>query len=681
MKRICAAAVFSLSFASAMHGQGWPTYGGDAGGQRYSEAKQITSANVSKLAPAWTYHTGALRSSNMSVSKSDFEATPILFEGLLYLSTPFDRVIALDPETGTEKWVHEPRLADDLYATNYTSRGVAAWDGHEDGVCGKRIFEATLDARLIAIDATSGKLCAGFGNGGEVDLKSGLPTNGDHPYRFFGNTSPPTVLGDVVVVGSAVADNVWVEAEPGIVRGFDARTGRLLWSWNPIPWASERHPRTSAANAWSVIAADAVHGLVYVPTGAPSPDFYGGLRPGDNKDANSLVALDAKTGKKIWSFQLVHHDVWDYDVAAEPLLFQFQGKVPAVAVAAKTGILFVLNRLTGKPLYPVEERPVPQSGVQGEKLSATQPFSALPSLNPLSFDREHLIGHDAASSAVCEAKLEKLRYDGVFTPPSLQGTLQFPGGLGGVNWGSMSFDPETGVLYADTNGSAYEIRLVRQLTVFDWIARQIWFWGALAGIAFFVMCWRRRSFYPGTPAVVMVVALIFTGFYLDNPDSFNFKRDHNLVNSPDAVGELSADKGAPYRIYRRVLQDNEGRPCTPTPWGSTVALNLNSGKMMWQRPLGTMMPGLHTGTVNLGAPIVTAGGLLFVAASQEPLLRALDKNSGEEMWAGALPVPAQSTPMTYLWKGRQYVVVSAGGHGGLGTPLGDAVVAFALPNQ
>ncbi|AEU38451.1 pyrroloquinoline quinone-dependent dehydrogenase [Granulicella mallensis] len=636
---------FTLHAQTPATGEGWPTYGGDPGGQRYSSAAQITRKNVAKLHPVWTYHTHALETSNLSGSKSNFEATPILFNETLYLTTAFDRIIALDPATGAERWTYDPHIPDDLVTGNYTSRGVAAWQSpvSNDSSCAGRIFVATLDARLIAVDAATGKPCADFGDNGVVNLKTNIPTLTN--YRSFGNTSPPTVIGDVVVVGSAVPDNQAVEVEPGVVRGYDVRTGRLLWGWDPLPWATQQHPRTGAGNAWAVIAADPAHNLVFVPTGAPSPDFYGGLRPGDNKDANSIVALDARTGKKVWAFQLVHHDIWDYDVAAEPLLFDFQGHIPALAVSAKIGSVFVLNRLTGEPLYPVEERPVPASDIPDERISPTQPFSSLPPMNPLTIDPKKLKGHNAQSKAVCSAKLRSLRYDGIFTPPSIGGTLQYPGSLGGINWASMSFDPETGILYANTNGSAYEIRLIDRL-----------------------------HYPPDSHANPAQSAEA-------NPKgstNYSYQRSHNMVNSPDAVGEISANAGAPYLIYRRVLQDNDGRPCTPTPWGATSALNLNTGKFLWRKPLGTLDPGRHTGTVNFGAPIVTAGGLLFTAGTSEPLLRAIDKATGKEVWTGKLPVPAQSTPMTYMFHGRQYVVISAGGHGGLGTPLGDSVVAFAL---
>jgi len=661
-------------------GDGWPTYGGDAGGQRYSNAAQITRENVSELHPVWTYHTHALESSNRSVSKSDFEATPILFHETVYLTTPFDRIIALDPETGAERWIYDPKLSDKVAATNYTSRGVAAWEGNASGsACSSRIFVATLDARLIAVDSATGKPCVDFGKDGQVDLKFNVATRMFYRYRFFGNTSPPTVIGDVVVVGSTVADNQAVDVEPGVVRGYDVRSGRLLWTWDPLPWAAMQHPRTGAGNAWAVIAADPVNNLVFLPTGAPSPDFYGGLRPGDNKDANSVVALDARTGKKVWAFQLIHHDVWDYDLASEPLLFEFQGHIPAVVVAAKPGMLFVLNRLTGEPLYPVEERSVPATDVPGEHLSATQPFSSLPPLNPITLDSSRLAVEGVP--AECVAKLSKLRYDGIFTPPSLQGSLQYPGSLGGVNWGSMSFDPQAGVLYANTNRSAYEVRLVPQLSTLRQLVQVKELWLAVAILVVIlglIGSVRRRGFLPAAIGIASAGVLLLIGSLFANPERFSFQRNHNMVNSPDAVGELSPNTGAPYRVFRRVLQDNEGRPCTPQPWGATVAMDLNAGKLLWEKPLGTLIAGEHTGTVGFGAPIVTAGGLLFTAASSEPLLRAIDKTTGEEVWAGKLPVPAQSTPMTYTLHGRQFVVVDAGGHGGLGTPLGDSVVAFAL---
>jgi quinoprotein glucose dehydrogenase len=682
---LAASALFAgMLSAQTAHptGDGWPTYGGDPGGQRYSSSNQITRANVSGLRQVWEYHTHALESGSLAVSRFDFEATPILFSGTLYLDTPYDRVIALDPETGAERWTYDPKLPKDTEATNYTSRGVTAWQSGAPvagAACNSRIYVTTLNAKLIALDAVNGKPCTDFGKSGSVDLHEGISTDPRQKYRFYGDTSPATVVGDVVVVGSAVADNQTVQAESGAVRGFDARTGKQLWSWEPLLWAQGRHPRTGAGNAWSVIAADPEHNLVYIPTGAPSPDFYGGFRPGDNRDANSLVALDARTGKKVWAFQTVHHDVWDYDIAAEPLLFDYQGKIPAVAVAPKTGVVFIFNRLTGEPLSPITERPVPPSDVPGEVLSPTQPFSALPALGPTTMDLHDLPGHSPEDTKTCSTKLASLRYDGIFTPPSLRGSLQYPGSIGGVNWGGMSLDPTTGILYSNVNGSAYEIKLVPQLTRTRALLQNRRAWILLALFILIIAMFLRRRLNPGLPAFVLVVLCGAATVFFLPPARFHFKRDHNMVNSPDSVGEISPDDGAPYRIFRRVLQDKLQRPCTPQPWGMTAALNLNTGKMEWRKPLGTMIEGQHTGTVSLGAPVVTAGGLLFTAATSQPLLRAIDKTTGEEVWTGPLPVPAQSTPMTYTLHGRQYIVVSAGGHGGLGTKLGDSVVAFALP--
>ncbi|GAC1355407.1 MAG: hypothetical protein NVSMB3_00540 [Acidobacteriaceae bacterium] len=677
--------LLSLPMRAEDAGSGWPTYGGDAGGQRYSNASQINRQNISKLRPVWTYHTHVLASRNANVTRTDFEATPILYREALYLTTPLDRVIALDATTGSELWTFEPELPADLLAANYTSRGVAIWEStaEKGGACSSRVFLATLDARLIALDAATGRRCGGFGENGQVDLKTGVPTRASAPYRFFGNTSPPTVVGSVVVVGSAVGDNQAIDVEPGYVRGFDALSGRLLWTWDAMPWAREQKVRTGGGNAWGVISADLENGLIFVPTGSPSPDFYGGQRPGNNADANSVVAIEARTGRKVWSFQLVHHDLWDYDVATEPLLFTFRGRTAAVAVGSKMGVLFVLNRLTGAPLYPVEERPVPRSDVAGEQSSPTQPFTALPPLTRQSFDPLELAGQSPADTATCSQKLAHLRYEGPYTPPSLQGTLQFPGSLGGVNWASMSLDPRTGILYANTNGSAYEIRLVPQIPEtrargagLHWHRRWLAAGVTVAFAGLLVLLVRR----PTQRMLLIVAAFLLVGFWRahsEEPKGEGPKA--KFLNSPDASGETSPQAGTPFRIFRKVLQDDQGRPCTLPPWGKTIAVNLNTGRLEWERPLGTMIAHAQTGTVNFGAPILTSTGLLFTAGYQQPEIEALDAKTGEELWKGALPVPAQSTPMTYEIKGRQFVVVDAGGHGGLGTPLGDSVIAFALP--
>jgi quinoprotein glucose dehydrogenase len=676
-----------LALVSGVHAQtGWPAYGGDAGGRRYSDAAQISRANVQQLHPVWQYHTHANDTKRKNASHGAFEATPILFGDALYLTTPFDEIIALDAMTGAERWHFDPQLAGDLEASNYTSRGVAAWKGPVAPVCASRIFMGTLDARLIAVDAVTGERCKGFGDDGQVDLRAGLPTQDKYPYQLYGVTSPPTVVGNVVVIGSAVGDNQQVDVEPGCVRGYDAVTGRLLWTWDPMPWAAQQKIRTGAANTWSVISADPERGLVYLPTSSPSPDFYGALRPGDDRDANSLVALDAATGRKVWAFQLVHHDLWDYDIAAQPLLFDYKdanGKViPAIVVSAKPGILFVLNRVTGVPIYPVTERAVPQSDVPDETASPTQPFSTLPLLIPTELNLQEMLA--AHGDDGCARKLRSMHYEGLFTPPELRSTLEYPGSLGGVNWGSFALDPETGVLYANVNRSAYEIRLVKRLPAylnfidpdFAWISVP----GSIFGFVVLVVCIARRRVLPGwdglAAAILVGLACLMLYWHLD-PPSLRPKGD-KFINSPDVNGELSEQRRTPYEIFRRALTDDAGRPCTLPPWGLIRAVNLNTGQDVWSHPLGTMIAGKETGAVNLGGPMVTAGGLVFTAASTEPLLRAYDKTTGEEVWQGQLPVPAQSTPMSYMLGGKQFVVIDAGGHGGLGTPLGDSVIAFAV---
>ncbi len=650
----------------------WPAYGGDSGGQRYATAAEITSQNVADLHPVWQYHTRALQTNSLSRNEAAFEATPILGARTLYFSTPFDQVIALDATTGTERWRFDPQLHDDLAAGVYTSRGVAFWRSNTGSktACSERVFLGTLDARLIALDAATGKACTGFGNAGTVDLRHGVPTQTTEPYREYGVTSPPTVVGDVLVVGSAVADGQEVDVEPGVVRGYDATTGRLLWTWDPLPWARTQAVRTGGGNTWGVISADPERGLIYLPTGSPSPDFYGGLRSGDDRDADSVVALDARTGKKVWAFQVVHHDLWDYDVAAQPLLFEYQNRVPAVAITTKMGMVFVLNRVTGAPIYPVTERPVPQTDVPGERTSPTQPFSSLPPLSPLNLRADELAGHTRADAAFCAAEIAGLRNEGIYTPPSLHGSLLYPGSLGGVNWGSPAFDPATGILYVNSNHHAFRTRLIPRWKFQMLGILASWEnWIYASASLLLLLCILRRSFRPGWPGGLVVLALAVWGC---------FAAVGNLAGKQHFGHEIAPQRKTPYAVERSPVQDKHGLPCTPTPWGKITALNLNTGKEVWDRPLGTMVPGAETGSLNLGGPLVTAGGLVFTAAEREPALRAFDKTTGENVWTGKLPVPAQSTPMTYVLDGRQFIVIAAGGHGGFGTPLGDSLVAFAL---
>src|SRR5216684_9258730 len=400
----------------------WAFYAGDAGGSRYSPLDQINKTNVVQLKPAWELHTGDVSDGSDGRPKSEFEATPIVVAGTMFLSTPFNRVLAVDPETGKEKWSFDPKI--DLrehYSEGLVNRGVAFWSdlGDTDGPCRQRIFLATIDARLFALDALTGHPCSDFGIGGQIDLKAGIANikrGGEYE-----ETSAPAVINDLVIVGSSIADNDRVDSPDGAVRAFDAKTGKLRWSWHPI---QENLAPTGAGNVWSTISVDAQRGMVFLPTGSASPDYHGFKRPGDNKWANSVVALRVKTGELVWGFQLVHHDMWDYDTASPPLLATLAHngqKIPVVIQGNKTGFLYVLNRDTGVPVFPVEERPVPQSDVPGEVTSATQPFPlAPPPLVPQKLSTGDAWALSDAEREACRGRLEALRNEGVFTPPSLR---------------------------------------------------------------------------------------------------------------------------------------------------------------------------------------------------------------------------------------------------------------------
>src|SRR6201996_1812386 len=465
---IAVATLFYLTVAAGAQTApdvGWPNYGNDAGGMRYSTAQQINRGNVAQLQVAWTYRTGALSVKTDMASKAAFEATPILVEGKLFLTTPYDHVIALDPEDGKKLWEYEPAV--DL-AQNYsevTSRGVSTWRDPETKPgqpCRLRVYFGTLDGRLIALDGETGKPCADFGARGTIDLSrdAATATEWSGGYQV---TSAPAIAHGLVITGSSIADNWKVDTGRGIVRAFDARTGQLRWTWDPIPWAEKTEPHTGAGNAWSTLSMDAAADMVFVPTGSAAPDYYGGLRKGDGKWADSVVALRASTGEFVWGFQVVHHDLWDYDVASQPTLFTWKDGTPAIVINTKMGHVFVLNRLTGTPLLPVEERPVPQSNIPGESSSPTQPFSTI-ALVPEKITPSDAWGPTAEATAWCRDKIASADWKGMFTPPSLQGTLAFPGNVGGVNWGSAAYDPVHHIMVANTNRLIAWVKLIPRAT-------------------------------------------------------------------------------------------------------------------------------------------------------------------------------------------------------------------------
>jgi quinoprotein glucose dehydrogenase len=619
-----ACTVFVCHAASAQAPDaGWPTYGNDPGGTRYSTAKQIDRSNVSKLQLAWTFRTGALDHQTDLIRKAAFEATPILVEGKLFLSTPYNAIFALNPETGARLWAYDPGVDLSRNYSEVASRGVSAWkdpQAKSNQPCRLRIFEGTLDGRLLALDGETGKLCEDFGVKGEINLKQDAATATEWTGGYQ-VTSAPAISKDLVIVGSSIADNWKVDTGRGIVRAFDVRSGKLRWTWNPAPWADLTTPRTGGYNAWSTLSVDDERDLVFVPTGSAAPDYYGGIRKGDNKWANSVVALRASTGEFVWGFQVVHHDLWDYDVASQPTLFTWKDGTPAIVINTKLGHVFVLNRLTGAALLPVEERPVPQSDIPGEQSSATQPFSTI-SLVPETMSPEEAWGPKPEDVKWCQEKIKASRWEDVFTPPSLKGTLVVPGNVGGVNWGSAAYDPERHIMVANTNRLMAWVKMIP-----------------------------REKYDAET----------------------NTKQDNRIY------GEFGKQAGAPFALYRTFLFSPSGLPCNAPPWGTTEAVDLYTGKKVWDSPLGTLIPGQQSGSINLGGPMITAGGLVFTSATIDTFLRAFDIETGQEVWKYELPAGGQATPMTYTVNGKQYVVIAAGGHGKLGTKQGDYVLAFTLP--
>lgn len=616
----------------------WSWYGGDPGGSRSSDLSQIDKDNVAELEVAWTYRTGELGKNFKRADKMAFEATPILVDNLLYLSTPTDIVIALDPLTGEERWRFDPKIPRDVGYSEATSRGVSFWrDRGKSEVCPLRIFVGTLDARLIALDGKTGKLCPDFGVNGSVDLTSGVRVLNKGEYMV---TSPPTIYGDLVITGAAISDNRAVSMPRGTVRAFDVRTGALKWSFDPIPrdgvrgWQASQAQLTGAANAWTTFSVDPARGLIYVPIGSASPDFFGGARTGDNTYANSLVALRAHDGTVAWSRQFVHHDLWDYDLPAQPVLADIErdGQSRAAVIqGTKMGVLFVLDRETGEPINEIIERPVAKSTLAEEQASPTQPFTTTPPLvshAPVTVDDAW--GLTFYDRGKCRDLIRSLKSEGIYTPPGLKPMIQSPGYAGGINWGGVAFDDGRQIAIAAVNHLPTVVKLVQR----------------------------------------------------DEPGA----KEDDVANGIPT--EHASQDGTPYRLQRGVLVSPFGIPCTAPPWGTLAAVDLQRNTLLWQVPLGTtrdftpwFIPSRGIGMPNMGGPIVTASGLIFIGAATDNYLRAFDIATGKELWKGRLPAGGQATPMTYELSGRQYVVISAGGHGSLGTTRGDYVVAFALPKK
>ncbi|MBL8645412.1 MAG: pyrroloquinoline quinone-dependent dehydrogenase [Rhodospirillaceae bacterium] len=636
-------AAMGLPAAAQQRGD-WPAFGNDPGGSQYSILDQINTANVRRLKLAWTHRSGDVSARGSATGPTALEAVPIHVNDTLYYCTPFNRVFALDPATGREKWVFDPHIGKEGAAALNSNprragicRSVAYWQAQAPvagQACQKRIFKADVFGHVYAIDADTGAPCADFG---AADGHPGYVTHAD--FDSFGTndasrgaTSGPIVIGDLVVAAAGARDSI-SDANNGIVRAFDARTGALKWAFDPIPPAHAHD--TGAANVWSTMSADPERNLVFVPTTSPSSDYYGANRTYDIPLADATVALSAATGVPVWHFQATHHDLFDFDLPGHPLLVTIRkdgAQIPVAIQQTKQGRVIVLNRDTGAQVFPIEERPVPASDVPGEAAAPTQPFP----LSPEPFSRQMLTEDDMwgltpLDRAWCKAEFRKLRYEGPFTPPSERGTLIFP--FGGGNWGGVAFDPAHNLLIAKGQNLALKVRLIKKTS----------------------------------------------------PDKS--PSDKPTADQPTSEDPLTGTDlvGTPYRAEAGLFVSPLGITCTPPPFGTVTAIDMDTGRVKWQVPLGqtkywgiTAPAALKWGSPNIGGPMVTGGGLVFVGASMDARLRALDVQTGAELWQADLPAPGMAVPMTYMSGGKQFVVMAAGGNSRVSPDISDALMAFTL---
>lgn len=639
-------------------GNDWNAFGRGTNGERFAQFEQINKANVKDLKVAWTYRTG-----DMAINGAEYQGTPLKVDDTVYLCTPFSKVFALDPVTGKEKWRFDPKAVEtEGNKTWKRCRGVAYFDADnfamtapastpaplpkagtdtQPAACRQRVITTTIDARLMSIDAKTGQLCADFGDKGSVNLLDGMGKKA--PGDFF-PTSAPLVAGDVIVVGGKMNDNLTVGEPSGVVRAYDVTSGKLLWAWDPIdpkrghtPLAPGQIYPPESPNFWGTASFDPKLGLIFIPTGNQTPDFWNGNRhPGSDEYNDSIVAIDIKTGIDKWHFRTANQDMFDYDVAAQPILYDLPGKsggtTPVVIGMTKRGQIFVLDRRDGKPVFPVEQRKVATDGVAGMHISPTQPYSAL-SVGAERFTESDMWGASVFDQLYCRVQFKEMRWEGEFTPiQEGQRTLIYPGYYGGFNWGGGALDASTGTLIVN------DIRMAQ--------------WGRF------------------------------------------IKREDAVRNhlKPSTEGEYSEQLGTPWGVERSMFVSPLSVPCFKPPFGTMTAIDLNNGKTKWQVPMGSIedapvhgiVPGVHIplGMPTMGGPLVTKGGLTFFHGSLDYYMRALDNDTGKELWRGRLPVGGQGAPMSYVARdGKQYIVVTVGGATRTGTNAnrGDYVIAYALP--
>jgi quinoprotein glucose dehydrogenase len=631
-------------------GADWPAYGGSNSARRYSPLDQINKDNVAKLERVWTFHTGDLPS---KAAKNTYgaENTPLKIGDTLYVCTPKDMVIALDPKSGKERWRYDPKVKDEFIPYTAACRGVSYYavpNAAADSACATRIIVGTLDARLIAIDAKSGKVCDGFGDHGMVDTAIGI---GDHKPGMYSITSAPTIVRGVIVTGHQVLDGQKRDAPSGVILAYDAVDGHLRWSWDMVkpdqtglPPQGQTFTR-GTPNMWTTASGDEQLGLVYLPLGVSAADYWSSSRSDPEKAfATSLVAIDVTTGKVAWHFQTVHNDVWDYDLGSQATLVDFptaNGTTPALVLPSKRGEIFVLDRRTGTPLVKVEERPVPQGGVEPEQRSKTQPYSTYATLKKPDLVEKDMWGMSPIDQMACRIQFRLASYHGEFTPPTSDPHfIEYPGYNGGSDWGGIAVDPKRGVIVANYNDMPNYNHLVPRQKADK-------------------LGWAPRD------------------------------QTRGKIGGPEGAGDPQA--GTPYAIYVNAgwRLPVTGLLCKQPPYGGITAIDLKTGKTIWDRPFGeartngpfgipSMLP-ITIGTPNNGGAVVTAGGVIFVAASTDDMIHAIDLETGKTLWEDKLPGGGQATPMTYEIDGKQYLVIMAGGHHFMETPVSDALVAYALP--